>query len=152
MARGSRPAPNTALGHGPAGVACGGTGGVEELEEFLLARAVEHDAPSVLFRLACDYLAAAPVIRPGVITLMERIATVRQAAVVEVYTGVEHLLTDQRRGEMDGLLVVEQGMSLSRLAWPYRGATSASPMSIRAELDKLRYLRDLRPREHRYRG
>ncbi|MEV5543700.1 Tn3 family transposase [Saccharopolyspora shandongensis] len=115
----------------------------KELEEFLLARAVEHDAPSVLFRLACEYLASAKVIRPGVIMLMERIATVRQKAVAEVYTRVEHLLTEHRRAEMDGLLVVEPGMSTSRLAWLHRGATSASPMSIRAELDKLRYLRDL---------
>ncbi|MFD0488546.1 hypothetical protein ACFQ0O_17655 [Saccharopolyspora spinosporotrichia] len=45
-----------------------------------MARAVEHDAPSVLFRLACEYLASAKVIRPGVITLMERIATVRRRA------------------------------------------------------------------------
>ncbi|MFD0488547.1 transposase [Saccharopolyspora spinosporotrichia] len=34
-------------------------------------------------------------------------------------------------------------MTTSRLAWLHHGATSASPMSIRAELDKLRYLRDL---------
>ncbi|WP_190816460.1 DUF4158 domain-containing protein [Saccharopolyspora pogona] len=115
----------------------------KELEEFPLARAVEHDAPSVLFRLACEYLASAQVIRPGVITLMERIATVRQLAVAEVYTRVEHLLTEHRRTEMDGLLVVEPGMTTSRLAWLHRGATSASPLSIRAELDKLRYLRDL---------
>jgi hypothetical protein len=50
----------------------------KDLEEFLLARAIEHDAPSVLFRLGCEYLQAAKIVRPGVISLMERIATVRR--------------------------------------------------------------------------
>jgi hypothetical protein len=115
----------------------------KDLEEFLLARAVEHDAPSVLFRLGCEYLQAAKIVRPGVISLMERMATVRQNAVGEVFGRVEPLLTEQRRTELDGLLVAEDGMTVSRLAWLHRGATSASPMAIRGELDKLRFLRGL---------
>lgn len=31
---------------------------LKELDEFLLARAMEHDSPSLLFRLACEHLAA----------------------------------------------------------------------------------------------
>ncbi len=115
----------------------------KDLEEFLLARAIEHDAPSVLFRLGCEYLQSAKIVRPGVISLMERVATVRQDAVSEVFLRVQPLLSDQRRSELDGLLVVEEGMSISRLAWLHRGATSASPMAIRGELDKLRFLRGL---------
>ncbi|WP_371656813.1 MULTISPECIES: DUF4158 domain-containing protein [unclassified Streptomyces] len=38
---------------------------LKELDEFLLARAMEHDAPSLLFRLGCEYLRSAKVIRPG---------------------------------------------------------------------------------------
>ncbi|MEZ7129056.1 DUF4158 domain-containing protein [Nonomuraea sp. AD125B] len=37
---------------------------VKELDEFLLARAMEHDSPTLLFRLACEYLISAKVIRP----------------------------------------------------------------------------------------
>jgi Domain of unknown function (DUF4158) len=85
----------------------------KDLEGFLLARAIEHDAPSVLFRLACEYLQAAKVVRPGVISLMERIATVRQNAAGEVFLRVEHLLSDQRRTELDALLIVEDGMTMS---------------------------------------
>jgi hypothetical protein len=44
--------------------------GVEELDEFLLARAMEHDSPLLLFRLACEYLISAKVIRP--VTVVER--------------------------------------------------------------------------------
>jgi len=115
----------------------------KDLEEFLLARAIEHDAPSVLFRLGCEFLQAAKVVRPGVISLMERIAMVRQNATGEVFLRVEHLLSERRRAELDALLVVEDGMTVSRLAWLHRGATSASPMAIRGELDKLRFLRGL---------
>src|SRR5262249_58877474 len=41
------------------------TGGVElkELEEFLLGRAMEHDSPTTLFTLACEYLIAARTVR-----------------------------------------------------------------------------------------
>ncbi len=42
-----------------------GTMEFKELEEFLLARAMEHDSPTLLFRLACEYLISARVIRPG---------------------------------------------------------------------------------------
>jgi hypothetical protein len=31
----------------------------KELDEFLLARAMEHDSPTLLFRLACEYLISA---------------------------------------------------------------------------------------------
>jgi hypothetical protein len=40
----------------------------KDLEEFVLARAVEHDAPSVLFRLGCEYLQAAKIVRPEMIS------------------------------------------------------------------------------------
>jgi hypothetical protein len=38
---------------------------LRELDEVLLARALEHDSPTLLFRLACEYLISAKVPRPG---------------------------------------------------------------------------------------
>lgn len=38
---------------------------MKEVDEFLLARALEHDSPLLLFRLACEYLISARVIRRG---------------------------------------------------------------------------------------
>ncbi|MET8144064.1 DUF4158 domain-containing protein [Sphaerisporangium sp. NPDC005288] len=32
---------------------------LKELDEFLLARALEHDSPTMLFRLGCEYLISA---------------------------------------------------------------------------------------------
>ena len=52
----------------------------KELEEFLLARAMEHDSPKLLFRQACEYLASSRVVRPGVVSILERIAASRSQA------------------------------------------------------------------------
>jgi hypothetical protein len=41
---------------------------------LLLNATVEHDSPTLLFRLGCDYLISARVIRPGPVTLAERVA------------------------------------------------------------------------------
>ena len=73
---------------------------VAELDEFLLARALEHDSPTLLFRLACEHLISAQVIRPGVVTVLERVATAREAASGETLDRVAHLLTTQRQGEL----------------------------------------------------
>jgi len=43
----------------------------KELEEFLLARAMEHDSPSLLFGLACEHLRTSQLVRPGVVRLIE---------------------------------------------------------------------------------
>ncbi len=53
---------------------------LKELDEFLLARAMEHDSPTLLFRLACEYLISAKVIRPGPVTVVERVGHARAEA------------------------------------------------------------------------
>lgn len=53
---------------------------LKELDEFLLARAMEHDSPTLLFRLGCEYLRSARVIRPGPVTVVERVAHAREQA------------------------------------------------------------------------
>lgn len=50
---------------------------LKELDEFLLARAMDHDSPSLLFRLGCEYLRSAKMIRPGAVTLLEKAGTAR---------------------------------------------------------------------------
>jgi hypothetical protein len=82
----------------------------KELDEFLLARAMEHDSPSLLFRLACEYLISSRVIRPGVVSLLEHVASARAAAERETHGRVAHLLTPSLTGELDGLLLVDPGL------------------------------------------
>lgn len=99
----------------------------KELAEFLLARAMEHDSPTLLFRLACEHLISAQVIRPGPVTLVERVATARAAAERETYQRVAHLLSGNRPGELDQLLVVDPDIGGTRLGWLSRGPTEPSP-------------------------
>jgi hypothetical protein len=69
-----------AAGHAALGVVAGGALEFAELEEFLLARAMEHDSPSLLFRLACEYSRSSRVVRQGPVTLIERVTTARARA------------------------------------------------------------------------
>lgn len=41
---------------------------------------MEHDTPSLLFHQAAEFLIGAHVVRPGVVTLMEMVATARTGA------------------------------------------------------------------------
>jgi len=116
---------------------------LDELDEFLLARALEHDSPTLLFRLACEHLVSARVIRPGVIKVLERVATAREAASGETFDRVVHLLTAKRQIELDKLLVVDDTVGSTRLAWLNKGSTEASAAAVKAEVGKLLYLRGL---------
>ncbi|MFC5203117.1 DUF4158 domain-containing protein [Streptomyces kaempferi] len=116
---------------------------LKELDEFLLARAMEHDSPSLLFRLACEHLAACRVVRPGVVSLLERVATARAEAGRETYQRVRHLLTPKLMSELDGLLSVDPLIGTTRLNWLSTGATGDSANAVKGELEKLGFLRGL---------
>jgi len=67
---------------------------LKELDEFLLARAMEHDSPTLLFRLGCEYLISARVIRPGLVTVVERVAHARAEAQRETFDRLAHEFTE----------------------------------------------------------
>lgn len=115
----------------------------KELDQFLLARAMEHDAPTVLFRLACEHLRSCRVIRPGPEWLTRRVAAARTAASAETFQRVEPLLTAERCRQLDELLTVDAELGCTRLYWLATGATQASPKAINTELAKLAFLREL---------
>jgi hypothetical protein len=72
---------------------------------------MEHDSPKLLFRLACEYLASERLVRPGVVLLLEHVASARERAREETWTLLAHLVNEDdgegalRRGELDRLLV-----------------------------------------------
>ncbi|MGH3259306.1 MAG: Tn3 family transposase, partial [Streptosporangiaceae bacterium] len=117
--------------------------GWKELEEFLFARAMEHDSPKLLFRQACEYLASARVIRPGVVKVLERVAAARARAREETWARVAHLLDPLRRAELDELVVTDPALGRTRPAWLGTGPVAATPAAVKAELEKLAYLRRL---------
>ncbi|MEV4249985.1 DUF4158 domain-containing protein [Streptosporangium canum] len=101
---------------------------MKELERFLLDRAMEHDAPSLLFGLAREYLIAAKVIRPGLFALMDMVGTARAAAGELTSQKVGPLLTPKMRGDLDALLEpVAQLRGMTRLNWLTTPAVEATP-------------------------
>ena len=123
--------------------------GWKEVDEFLFARAMEHDSPKLLFRQACDYLLSEQVVRPGVVSLLEHVATARKRARGETWTLLAPLVTGDdgegalRRRELDRLLVVDPDLGRTPLSWLETGPVSSSPPSVKTELAKLAYLRRL---------
>ena len=47
--------------------------GVERAGRILVAPAMEHDAPKLPFRLACEWLSSSRVVRPSVVNVLERV-------------------------------------------------------------------------------
>ena len=122
------------------------TGGmvIKELEQFLIGRAMEHDSPSTLFNLACEYLIATRTVRPGVVTLTQTVATARTTATVLTYEKVAHLLTRQLTADLDLLLKVDAGLGmtrLTRLTWLTTPAVEASSTAVKAAIDKPTWVR-----------
>ena len=62
--------------------------------DWLVDRALEHDAPSVLLRQVLAHLRAERIVRPGMDRLMRAVATARETAVVELHRLVQPVLTD----------------------------------------------------------
>ncbi|MFI6180339.1 Tn3 family transposase [Nonomuraea sp. NPDC051191] len=116
---------------------------LKELDEFLLARAMEHDSPTLLFRLACEYLISAKVIRPGPLIVVKRVAHAREVARRETFDRLAHELTDERRAGLDGLLVTDPAIGMTRLRWLGKGPVEASPSAVKAEVAKLEFLRGM---------
>ena len=116
---------------------------VKELDEFLLARAMEHGSPSLLFRLACEHLRASQVVRPGVVTLSGRVAAAGAKAERETCDRLAHLLTDARCSELDGLLVTDAEIGMAQMRWLNTGPVEASAAAVKTEVAKLLFLRGL---------
>lgn len=117
-------------------------GDLEELSLWLVERALEHDQPTLLLRLAADQLRAQKIVRPGLSRLERMVAEARERAGEETYRAVSPLLSAGILAErLDGLLVPGSRWALTDLSWLKQGATSNSPPAIVAQLKKLRYLR-----------
>src|SRR6266581_1418001 len=121
------------------------TGGepLKELEQFLQDRAMEHDTPSLLFHQAAEFLVSAQVMRPGVVTLMEMVATARTGAGALTSERVDHLLTGQMCGDLDGLLVHDAGLGMTRLTWLTTPAVEATSAAVKTAIEKLLFLRGM---------
>ena len=115
----------------------------KDLEEFLFARAMEHDSPKLLFRQACEYLSSSRLVRPGAVLILERVATARDRARDETWGRLAPMLTAFRRAELDRLLAVDPVLGRTRLTWLGNGPVAATPAAVKGELEKLAWLRGM---------
>src|SRR5260370_14830041 len=105
--------------------------------------AMEHASPKLLVRLAGGCLAAACLVGPGVVLVLERVADARKRARKERWQRVEPALTGFLRAELDGMLVPDPLLGRPRLAWLGTGPVSSTPAAVKGELEKLAYLRGM---------
>ena len=115
----------------------------QDLEQFLLDRAMEHDSPGLLFTVAAGYLISAKTIRPGVVILAKMVASARADARALTWELVEHLLTGQVSEDLDRLLRVDAGLGMTRLAWLTTPAVDATAAAVKTSIEKLVYLRGM---------
>ena len=100
---------------------------LEELEAWLVERALEHDAPKVLFRLARERLRTERLVFPAPDRIVRLVSSARGRAQERTYTLVEPLLSAERR--------VSSGSGRVLLA--------RALGSIKSEVAKLAFLRQL---------
>lgn len=115
----------------------------KELDEFLLARATEQDSPTLLLRLGCEYLVSARVIRLSPDTVVRRVVHAREQAQRETYDRLAHELAPQRCAELNGLLVTDASIRMSRLQWLATGPVEASAAAVKNEVEKLGFVHAL---------
>ena len=86
---------------------------------------------------------SARVIRPGPVTVLERVAHARAEAQRETFDRLAHEFTDARCSALDGLLVTAPEIGTTRLRWLSTGPVEASSAAVKAEVAKLEFLRGL---------
>lgn len=94
---------------------------LRELSGWLVERALEHDQPTLLLRLAAEQLRAQKIVRPGLSRLERMVAEARERAGDETYRAVSPLLGRYLVERLDGLLVPESSRALTDLSWLKQG-------------------------------
>lgn len=77
-------------------------------------------------------------------TVLERlVAAAGERAGEQTFQALSPLLTEERKAQLDGLLVPDAPGAPKPLSWLKRGATANSPKAILEQLKKLRHLREM---------
>src|SRR3989441_3130265 len=115
---------------------------VYALQTWLVARALEHDKPTLLLQLACEKLHRERIVRPGVTRLERFVATAREKAHEETFRQLTPLLTDERKTLLDGLLQPDATTGRTLLSWLRQEPVSHASSHIIATLTKIVFLHD----------
>lgn len=109
--------------------------------DCLTARSLEHDRPILLLQLLCEHLQSQRIVRPGLTILEKLVGAAREKAEQEIYNLLTPLLNEIGVSELDGILRTPQPNRPSQLIWLRNSATSNTPKTILAGLNKLEKLR-----------
>jgi hypothetical protein len=111
------------------------------LTAWLVTAALEHDRPTLLFQMACERLHRDKIVRPGLTRLEKIVANAGRRAEQETFERLGPLLPEERRGQLDKLLVVDPTHHLTPLVWLRQTAVANSAAQITAALVKLDFIR-----------
>lgn len=103
---------------------------------WLTERSLEHDRPMLLLQLLCQHLQNERTVRPGLTILEKLVGTAREKAEQDIYLFLTPLLDDNRLKELDELLKSPQPNRPSELVGLRNSATSNTPKTILAGLNK----------------
>lgn len=115
----------------------------KRLGDWLVARALEHDSPSVPFHEALAYLHGEEIVRPSLDQLLRAVGTARVTANDELYRRLRPVLTPSLRDQLDRLIATDPDLGVAPIVWLNQGATSATAATIKTEIAKLTYLRSI---------
>lgn len=116
------------------------TADVLELEQWLLQRALEHDKPTLLFTMTCEFLKQNKIIRMGTTRLAHKVSKARQQAQIVSYQSLQPLLNKECCSFLDKVLMVDEEMGRTQLSWLQRTPTGDNPKQILETLDKIAFL------------
>jgi TnpA family transposase len=117
---------------------------LEELEKWLVQRALEHDKPSFLLSLVIEKLYLDKILRPGLSVLERLVLKAREEAVEETYRLLLPILNDETRSKLDKLGEIEKGKKQSTLVWLRQPAVSFSADAILQNIRKIKFLREMK--------
>jgi len=115
---------------------------LEQVQQWLTERALEHDRPSVLIELASEKLRREHLLRPGITVIERMVATARAEAHEESLRRLSPLLTAERKEFLDELLVPDSPGDRTPLGWQRRPATTNSPRALLKVIEKIRTFQD----------
>jgi TnpA family transposase len=115
---------------------------LQQLSQWLLARALEHDRPTLLLQMVSEYLRREKWVRPGISRLEQWVSRARSQAQEETYCALLPLLPPSRCQWLDALLETDAESHRTSLAWLRVPATTANAPQILATLEKIAFLQE----------
>jgi TnpA family transposase len=115
---------------------------LNNLSNWLFERALEHNKPSLLFQMTCDWLFINKIVRPGLTILERMVSTARNKVQEATYVQLDSLLTPECQSFLDSILVVDEQTGRTIHYWLRFGACGNTSSDILKTIDKLSFLKN----------